>query len=91
MLLEETLAAAVPLHILDLKRQGGPADSDLEWAREFAWELGSHGDLLLYRGGKPGESARLFNQTARAIAILAFAPGGVHLFGQHWDASGGGG
>lgn len=76
----------MPLVIAEMKRRGGPTDTDVEWAREFAWTLAERGDILLYRGGKKGESAEMFNATARAIAILAFSPGGIKLFGQHWEA-----
>ncbi|MEK6609189.1 MAG: hypothetical protein AABZ30_16140 [Myxococcota bacterium] len=40
----------------------------------------------MFGGGKPGEVADLFNRTAKAIAVLSFAPGGVTVFGQHWEA-----
>lgn len=77
------IAAAVPLHILELLRQGGPADLDYESARAFASDLGERGDVLLY-GGKKGEAAALANQLAHAIAVLAFLPGGITIFGQHF-------
>ncbi|GHO49910.1 hypothetical protein KSX_80730 [Ktedonospora formicarum] len=39
------------------------------------------------RSEKEGETAALFNQLAEAIAILAFAPGGIpSLSGQRFDA-----
>lgn len=83
-LLTVALDAAVPFQILELQRQGGPSKDDIEKAREFGSELASKADTLLY-GGKKGEAGRLFNQTARAIAVLAFCPGGVTFAGSHYD------
>ena len=44
-------------------------------------------DILLCGGGKPGECADLFNRTAHAIAVLAFVPGGVTIFGATFEAN----
>jgi hypothetical protein len=74
------------LHILELKRHGGPSDEDISSCRDFAQELGEKGDILLFKGSKPGESAEMFNKLARAIAILSFCPGGVCVFGHRYDA-----
>jgi len=49
--------------------------------------LAERGDRLIYRGEEDGETARLFNALARALAVLAFVPGGVPpVFGQSFDA-----
>lgn len=82
------LSAAVPLHIMSMKANG-VMDLGLDRARLNALcdELGEHGDLLLYKGGKPGQTAHLFNELAWGIAVLAFCPGGVTVFGQHYEAS----
>jgi hypothetical protein len=48
--------------------------------RGFAAELVSRGDVLMF-GGKKGEAAELFNRLANALAVLAFAPGGIKVFG----------
>lgn len=87
-LLADTLQVAVPLWLMRLEQQGGPLERDWKWAREFAWVLGSEADKLLFKGGKKGETARLFNDLARAIAIMAHAPGGVKLFGHRWEVTG---
>jgi hypothetical protein len=79
------LSAAVPLRIIELQQRGGPDDADYDFARSFGRELAEKADRLLYRG-KPGESADLFNKLARAVAILAFCPGGVTIFGQKYEA-----
>lgn len=83
-LLAAFLGAAVPLLLAELRAQGGPGAADWDRARAFGRILGPRGDLLLYRSTKPGETARLANDLAHAIAVLAFVPGGVRVFGQHW-------
>ena len=81
------LATAVPLHILELQERGGPTDYDMEQMNGVAQLLGERGDILLFGGKKKGECAEIFNKTAFGIAVLAFAPGGVTLFGQHFEAT----
>lgn len=82
------LSASVPLRIMALldNEGGGPTNEDLQAAKGFSQELGEKGDILLF-GGKSGESAALANKLAKMVAILAFAPGGVHCFGQRFDAA----
>jgi hypothetical protein len=79
------LGAAVPLHIEEIRKAGGPTVEDFKAASGFSGDLAHRGDVLLFGGGKKGEAAELFNKTARAIAVLAFLPGGVTLFGNHWE------
>jgi hypothetical protein len=79
------LSAAVPLHIVELKAKGGPDAADLKKAQELSQILGERGDILLFGGGKKGEAADMFNSTAHALAVLSFLPGGVKLFGGHWE------
>ena len=89
-LLAISLAAAVPLRIMVLQRQGGPTEMDWRNAVEFGSVLAEKGDILQFGYGKrqPREGepsvADLFNQLARAVAVLAFVPGGVRLFGMHF-------
>jgi len=85
-LLESALAAAVPLWIDQLR-----ACSDEQRAaraKECAQCVAEHGDNILYRGKHKGDTALAFNRLAEGLACLAFAPGGVKAFGQHWDAKG---
>lgn len=82
--LADALGAAVPLRIHMLVERGGPAAWEWSEAKEFGDVLGEKGDVLQY--GKNGEAAQLFNQMAKAIAVLAFVPGGVSVFGVHYEA-----
>lgn len=79
------MAAAVPLRVMQLRERGGPNDDDRRRAQDAAQLIGEKGDLLMFTGGKPGETARIFNETAHAIAVLAFYPGGITIFGQHYE------
>ena len=83
-LLTMALEAAVPLYIAQLQRL--TIDEIVAIAREAGPLLAEKGDRLLFRGAKRGETAAVFNATARGIAALAFAPGGVTVFGRHWEA-----
>ncbi|EFH84831.1 hypothetical protein [Ktedonobacter racemifer] len=80
------LSAAVPLRVLGLYERQGPDENDLEAARQVGTLLASKGDVLLFGSQVRGETAKLFNHVAQALAILSFAPGGMTCFGQHFDA-----
>lgn len=80
------LGMAVPLHLLDLKERSGPDEADLHAARAFSKTLGERGDVLLFGSKKQGEAAKLANDLAHAIAVLAYCPGGITIFGQHWES-----
>ena len=88
-LLPQMMRLAVFLRIKTLEQQGGPGAEDMAKVQETSDMLGEHGDILLHGGGKPGQCADLFNRTAHAIAVLAFAPGGVELFGTRFEAKAG--
>ena len=85
-MLPEMIRASVFLKIEALKEKGGPTKGDIEKAQKTSDMLGERGDVLIHGGGKKGERAELFNRTAHAIAVLAFVPGGVSLFGMHFEA-----
>jgi len=85
-LLQTHLSFAVPLAIYELRKRSGPVADDYEFAAAFAQTLGEKGDVLLY-GGRPGEAAELMGQLTRALAVLAFQPGGVTAFGIHFQAN----
>ena len=83
-LLQTALSAAVPLWIEELR---GLSWEELQArAKVAAQHVAEHGDLILFRSEKRGESAKAFNKLAEGIAILAFAPGGVTAFGLHFEA-----
>ena len=83
-LLSIGLSAAVLLRIMEFERKGGPSDADWAEAAAFGDVLACRGDVLQFGSKKKGEAADLFNRTARALAVLAFCPGGVRTFGEHW-------
>jgi len=83
-LLAVSLECAVPLRILE-HRKTDPEER-IKRARELANVVASHGDDILYRSKRRGESAAAFNALAEGIALLAYAPGGVTFLGAHWEA-----
>lgn len=80
--LSEFLCASVPLYIRELLAQDGPTDYQVEQAKKRGV---ADADIMLF-GGAPGEAAALANTLAEVVAILAFAPGGIHILGQHFEA-----
>lgn len=82
------LSAAVPLQVMEFYQQGGPGMIEIEEGRAFGRVLAERGDRLLYRGSRPGETADLFADLARALAAVCFVvPGGFpDLFGERYDA-----
>ena len=84
-LLVIALSAAVPLHSMGYQERGGPTPEDWARAKAFGPILGEQADRLLFRSKKQGETASLFNRLADAIAILSYVPGGVTMFGTHWE------
>lgn len=81
-LLPIALSAAVPLWIDELASL--TTAERLAMAQECSQVIAEHGDIILYRGGKKGETAAAFNMLAKGIAIGAYQPGGITAFGQHW-------
>ncbi|HKO84462.1 MAG TPA: hypothetical protein VJ140_07830 [Actinomycetota bacterium] len=78
------LEVAVPLWIHEL-RTLHPADR-IAMARELVDQVASKGDILMFRSKKAGQTADQFNVTARALAAMAYQPGGVTFSGRHWEA-----
>ena len=78
-----TLEAGVPLAIVELHHRGGPTDQDRDRARDWGQMLAEKGDQLLFPGK---DTAALMTMLIHSIAVLAFCPGGVTLFGAHWEA-----
>lgn len=74
----------VPLRIRELQQVGGATEQDFERARAFVPDLCEHGDALLYR--EKGRTGEMAGRLVDAIAVLAFLPGGISIFGQHFEA-----
>lgn len=87
-LLKIHLSAMVPIALMELKQRGGPDDLDYERVRSYATELGAKGDAILYPVKAKGQSAEMVSKLVEAIAVLAFLPGGITIFGMHFNASG---
>jgi hypothetical protein len=56
-------------------------------AKAAADMIACHGDNIMYRGHKKGDTAKAFNALADGLAMLAFCPGGVKFMGQKWEAN----
>ena len=83
--LSVALSVAVPLYIIQLEQAGGPSEGDISSLSALSRVLAERGDVLLYGGKKQGEAAAIFNQLAKSVAVMAFAPGGITVFGQHYE------
>lgn len=80
-LLPVTLEIAVSIRIAEIKQMGYiPSDWQFN-AQSLVDDICHKGDQLLYGSQDKGETAAIFNQLARAIAVLAFQPGGINIFG----------
>lgn len=89
-LLTLSLQTSVSLRILAMRERGGPSETDRQRAQQASTLLGEHGDLLMFSGKKRKggvTTAKVFNETAHAIAVLSFCPGGVTIFNCNYDAT----
>ena len=84
LLIRCTLEALVPIAIFDLQQQGGPDVYHQERARAFSSKLGAEGDTLLYN--VKGKTGKIMGEFCEVLAVLAFVPGGVTVFGLHFEA-----
>jgi len=88
MSLTTSMEAAIPIWIAKLSKQ--PLDYVLkrmaEQSKTLPGLLGGKGEIMLFGGGEKGEAADMFNQTAEAVALMSFLPGGIHVFG-HWEST----
>lgn len=83
-LLTVCLEASVPIWQARLAKDGGPTDDTWERCRDWVDDLiVPGGEDLLFKGKRTRE---LFNDLAYCVAVMSFAPGGVRLFGRHWEA-----
>lgn len=79
------LYTAVPLWCREM-RELGPEGREQELIRLQESDLCLRMEYVLFRGPKKGDSARAFNDLAKAIAILSFCPGGVKVFGVRYES-----
>lgn len=81
------LSCAVPLRVLEIEnsQEGKPTDLQIQALGDAADLFGERGDIMLFGGGKKGEAAELANRFAECVAILSFVPGGITIFGQHFE------
>jgi hypothetical protein len=81
------LSAAVPLNIMMLQERGGPNQEDWEYLSGFGDVLGEpeNAEALLFKSKHKGLTAIMFNELARVIAIMSYIPGGITIFGQHYE------
>jgi hypothetical protein len=83
-LLKSMLPMAVMLNTLNFEKMSW---ADLQEAIKGASQaLAEHGDNILFRGPKKGDTAKGFNQLAKAITVLSFVPGGITFLGMHFEA-----
>jgi hypothetical protein len=81
----EHLKLAVPLWMLSLYERGGITRQDLYQAYIHIECVGATLDRLFRGTTREGEAADMFNRTAKAIAVLAYMPGGVNIYNQLFD------
>ena len=84
--LRTLLQKCVPPRIRDHLRKGGPTPVDIERIRGYTRDIASFGDLILYPDGTGREQPYLA-ELVEAVALLAFAPGGITVMGLDFDAT----
>ncbi len=85
ILREEHLAVAVPRRIAQLAARGGPTHTDWWCVQEFSTAIVEEGDLLSH--GNHKDRRRMIDGFVDCLAVLAFAPFGVHFGGMRWEAT----
>ncbi len=84
-LIQAHLDAMVPSLIRELLEQGGPTEYHYQRLREHGRYLAEHGDAILFH--QQGTTSEAMNRLVEGLAILAFCPGGIRVFGCEFDAS----
>ncbi len=86
-LLKIALSFSVPLRIISLKENGGVTEKDFKRVTEYNYNIfETSAEYLLFKSEKKGETAKMFNAVADAISVLSFVPGGITIFGSHWES-----
>jgi hypothetical protein len=68
-------------------QKGGPDDEDFKRVQDSTQLLREKGNFLFDKAKKAGETAKVANAVADAIAVLSFMPGGITIFDRHWENS----
>lgn len=85
-LLLMALDCAVPLRIHQISHWPIERILDPRECQRLADVVAEHGDIMLYRSKRKGETAKAFNELAQALARLAYMPGGVEFNGRVYRA-----
>jgi hypothetical protein len=94
MMLGDSLEMCVPFAIHDLVLRGGPSETDRERVRAFSDRFQDEADtvacIAVGYSGKPTTKERhqvaaMFNDMVFAVAVMAFQPAGITMFGRCWD------
>lgn len=81
------LQTAVTLRIMELQHAGPFEDWQIEREKErLSKALESGGDDFQFSGGKKGSGASYAAALAESVAFMAFGPGGITVFGDHYEA-----
>ncbi|MGH2478152.1 MAG: hypothetical protein ACRDHW_00635 [Ktedonobacteraceae bacterium] len=78
-----TLAVAVPIEIDHLRGTGGPNNYQREAAQDYLTRQ-PLGEALLFVSKQ--ETSGQMRLLCELVSILAFCPGGVNVFGLHFEA-----
>jgi hypothetical protein len=84
-LLEMTLEVAVPLRIWELRHATG--GERIRLAGQASCEIAEHGDVILYRSPRHGDTARAVSWLITGLACAAYQPGGVRFGNLGWCAA----
>ena len=84
---KNTLNAAIPFWVAQIKSMTQERFNTrfIELTSKLPSILGAKGDILMYGSEKEGEVSKLFNEVAEAVALMSFFPGGIKIFGGHWE------
>lgn len=79
--LPDFLKMFVSLAIAEYQRKGGPKDYDFAHIQNY----GPFSEATMFK--VKGESRREVAKLVNAIAVMAFVPGGITIFGHHFEAT----